>query len=298
MKKVLLAGGSGLIGRRLSTLLQAEGYEVLWLSRTSVNAGGIKVYHWNPEKNEMDPEALRAADVIISLAGRSISEGRWTPAVKEEIINSRTRAAATLISALNRHPNRVTCLIAASATGIYGDRKDCILTESSPPGAGFLSKTTLEWEQSYASSPVRTVILRTGIVLAREGGALPVMAAPLRMGVCPIAGTGNQYISWIHIDDLCRMYLFALKNEALQGAYNAIAPAAVSQREFMLSLRQIVAPLAIPLKVPASLLRVLLGEKSVLALESARVSPARIRQSGFQFQYDDLIPALKNLYGQ
>lgn len=298
MKKILIAGGTGLIGKRLTQLLQEEGYEVMWLSRKVNDRQKVKTYLWNPAKGEMDPKAILEADAVIALSGAGVAEKRWTDAWKKEIIDSRLQIAETLLKTIKETPNSVKCLLAASAIGIYGDRGEDVLTEESGKGTGFLSETSQQWEEAYQTSPIRTVSIRIGIVLSKDGGALREMAAPMKTGVCPVLGNGKQYMSWIHIDDLCRMFIHALKDENMRAAYNGVAPAPVSHKTFMHTLRKIIAPLSIPVPVPAFLVNLILGEKRVIVLDSARVSAEKILRTGFQFKFNDLSSALKNIYGR
>ncbi|MBL7923275.1 MAG: TIGR01777 family oxidoreductase [Bacteroidia bacterium] len=295
MAKILIAGGSGLIGRKLSRLLQENGHEVMWLSRSSRPAA-YRSFLWNPANREIDPAAIAEAEVVVSLAGSGIADKAWTSAYKDEILRSRLDAAATLIHALQHTPHRVRCIVAASAIGIYGNRGEEWLSEDSGAGTGFLSETVMQWEKAYAGLAIRTVVLRTGIVLAKDGGALPVMATPLKAGICPVTGSGNQFMSWIHVEDLCRMFRYAMEEENLSGIYNAVGPSPLPHREFMKILRSTIAPRSLMLPVPAALLRLLLGEKSALVLDSARVSSGKIQQTGFRFQFTRAEDALKNIY--
>lgn len=296
MKKVLIAGGSGLIGRRLTLLLQSQGHEVSWLSRNKSSSTGVRTYTWNPARTEIPEDAVKDTDVIISLAGSSVAGGRWTSAYKKEILDSRLDTAKTIRQALHELPHHVQCLLCASAIGYYGNRGDLLLTEASGTGTGFLSESVDVWEKAYDSSAIRTVILRTGIVLSREGGALPEMVAPMKAGLCTILGNGKQYMSWIHIDDLCRLFLYALTNESMEGTFNAVAPVPVTHRDFMFCLRKKVAPYSIPVPVPAFALRAILGEKSAIVLDSTKVSASRILNAGFTFKHSELQSALSSLY--
>lgn len=298
MAHILIAGGSGLIGRRLTELLIQSGHTVSWLSRKSGQQNGVISFAWNPAKCTYDPLAFRNADAVISLAGSSVAAKAWTASYKQEIIESRTTAAATLLHALQHTSNNVKCLVAASAIGFYGDNSYNVLTEESPAGHDFLSETTRQWEAAYQSPHIRTVLIRIGIVLSPNGGALPTMAKPLRFGICPILGNGQQYMSWIHIDDLCGIFLFALEHEQLSGIYNGVAPVPEKHYRFMKTLRKLIAPYAIPMNVPSFALRMLMGERSAIILDSARVSPSKIMLAGYSFRYTDLSQTLIHLYGK
>ena len=297
MANILIAGGSGLVGQHLTTMLIAKGHSVSWLSRkASDNSDGVRVFAWNPFTHSMDPQALIDTDHIVSLAGSSIAGKAWSSQYKSEIIGSRKDAAASLISALDAHPHKVKSLVAASAVGYYGDRDQNICTEETSAGSGFLSTTTREWEEAYAASPLRTVLLRIGIVLSTKGGALPVMAAPLTTGVCPILGGGTQYMSWIHIEDLCQMFLTAMEKDAWEGVYNACGPAPCTHKEFMLTLRKQRCRYAVPVPVPGFALKLLMGEKSSIVTDSTRASAQKIQEAGFRFRFDILKQALTDLY--
>ena len=298
MACILIAGGNGLIGQRLTQVLQAAKHEVRWLVRNPNGQEPVPTFPWNPEKHKLPAEALRDTDAIISLAGAPIAGSRWTTAYKHKILQSRLDAAQTLIDSLKTIPNQVNCVISASAIGYYGDRGNEILDEHSKVGSGFLSETTALWESAYAACPVRQITIRIGIVLSRAGGALPTLEAPLRAGIASILGSGKQVMSWIHIDDLCAIFLHALSSDSAKGIYNGVAPHPVEQRMFMRTLRQIVNPISLMLPAPAAALRLLLGGQSALVLDSSFVSCDRILSEGFQFKFSHLSDALKNLYGK
>lgn len=296
MASILIAGGSGLIGKRLTELLLAEGHRVSWLSHSRAAAPGVTTYTWNPSTGEVDPAAFTSAEAVIVLSGSGVAARRWTTAYKREIIQSRLDAASTLLRALRTVPHQVHTIVAASAVGIYGDRGDELLTEASATGTGFLAETTRQWEAAYADAPVRTVHLRIGIVLSTHGGALPQMAAPLRMGICPVLGNGRQYMSWIQLDDLCSLFLYAVQQPGLRGPLNAAGTAPVTHRDFMLALRKTIAPRALVVPVPALVLQTLMGEQSHIVLDSTRVSADGITAAGFRFRYPDIFSALKQCY--
>jgi len=295
MNKVLIAGGSGLIGNRLTELLLEDGFKVAWLSRTLHKQEGVEVYEWNPHSGKMDVRALNNCDVIINLAGSSISKGRWTEEFKKKIISSRLDSASCILKSLAENENQVECIISSSAIGYYGDRKDELLSETSDQGTGFLAETSVLWEQAYSSASIRHVGFRIGVVLANDGGILKEMRLPLRFGICPILGDGEQYLSWIHIDDLCRQMIHAIKNKNMQGIYNAVSPEPVNMKVFMKELAKTFQPYCLSIPTPAFLLKLFLGEKSSLILNSARVNADKIMQSNFQFQFPQLKNALHAL---
>lgn len=298
MAQVLIAGGSGLIGKRLTSLLLQAGHSVSWLSHSSAEGSGIRTFAWNPASQTYDAAAFQNTDVIISLAGSSVADKPWTADYKQEIINSRKNAALTLLRALQHTPHQIKCLIAASATGFYGNRDDEVLTEQSPAGTGFLPETTLQWEEAYRTSPVRTVLIRTGIVLSTNGGALPELVKPLQFGICPVLGSGKQFMPWIHIDDLCNMYRFAMENEQLSGVYNGVGPVPLKHLRFMKDAQTVLSPGSLRIPVPAFALRLLMGERAAIVTDSARVSPSKIMLAGFTFRFTELTTALRHLYGK
>lgn len=298
MSTILIAGGSGLIGQTLTTLLQKKGYQVRWLTRTVTKKEPVPSFRWEPALGLLDPGALDQCDAIVSLAGTPIASGKWTAAFKDEVIGSRLQAARTLIKALDEHPHQVKCLVSASAIGYYGSRGDEWLNENSDPGSGFLAETTLKWEKAYATSPVRSVKLRIGVVLSNNGGAMKELSHPLKFGVCPILGDGRQFMSWIHIEDVCRMIVHSIENENLDGVFNAVAPLPVRQSEFMQLLREIFQRTSIAIPAPSFMMKLILGEKSAIVLDSTRVSCRKIQESGFEFLYPNLQSALQQLHGQ
>ncbi|WP_118951856.1 TIGR01777 family oxidoreductase [Taibaiella helva] len=307
MAVVLITGGTGTIGRRLSDLLVSKGYQVVILSREGgANARpGIRYARWNIEKGEVDQEAIADSDYVIHLAGAGVAEKRWTAARKRVILESRTQSSRLLADALKAIPNKVKAVISASASGYYGP--DTLLSSNDgftwddPPGDDFLAQVCRQWEESIA--PVsglgkRLVVLRTGIVLSREGGAFTEFVRPLRFRVAAILGNGRQIVSWIHEDDLCRMYLYALENEALHGPYNAVAPHPVTNRRLVLALAKARGGFYIPLHVPAFALRLALGEMATEVLKSARLNTLKIENEGFTFAYPEIDDAARELTGR
>lgn len=302
MSKICITGGTGLIGRRLTSLLSAQGHEVLILSR-SAKAGtqGISFATWDPEQGTIDAAAVRNCNAIIHLAGAGVAEKRWTKKRKAEILNSRTRSSALLVQTLKEDKGNVKAVISSSAIGWYGaDRENGKpFTETDPPHSDFLGQTCLLWEQSIEPVEhlgIRLVKLRTGIVLSNDGGALKEFKKPLHFGLASVLGSGKQIISWIHIDDQCRMFLYALQNENLHGSYNAAAPKPVSNKELTLKLAKKMRGNAfITAPVPSFVLKLLLGEMSIEVLKSTTVSAEKIQQSGFQFLYPSIDAALNEL---
>jgi uncharacterized protein (TIGR01777 family) len=309
MPTVLISGGTGLIGKNLTGHLTAKGYEVIILSRKKKSASeNRQVTHalWDIEKQEIDGDAIAKADYIIHLAGAGIADKRWTEKRKQEIIDSRVKSAELLVKALNGNLNKVKAVISASAIGWYGEDDSTTANkegfkETAPSSEDFLGQTCKQWERSL--DPVtqlnkRLVKLRTGIVLSNEGGALTEFVKPLRFGVAPILGNGKQIISWIHIDDLIRIYIAAIEKENMTGVYNAVAPSPVSNKDLVLQLARIKRNnFFIPVYVPSFILKLMLGEMSVEVLKSATVSCEKIKSEGFTFLYPTIAATLKALVG-
>ncbi len=309
MPTVIITGGTGLIGKRLTAMLAAKGYEVIVFSHSKggqTNASGTVISAWDIEKQTLDEAAIGKADYIVHLAGAGVADKRWTDTRKEEIRNSRTQSSALLVKAMREIPNHVSAVISASAIGWYGEdsaaTKQKGFMEDAPPANDFLGQTCLLWEESI--EPVtaldkRLVKLRTGIVLSNGGGALAEFKKPLKAGIASILGSGEQVVSWIHEEDICRMYIYAIENNHLIGTYNAVAPFAVSNKELTLELaKQMRGKFFLPVHVPAFALKIALGEMSVEVLKSATISAQKIKQSGFTFLYPQLTAALQQLVAE
>jgi uncharacterized protein (TIGR01777 family) len=297
MKNILIAGGSGLVGKQLSKLLTQNEYEVAWLSRSIKTSSSYPTYKWNPKTGVIDPEAIAFADVIIVLSGENIAAERWTDKFKKKIITSRLQATETISNALKNHTNNVTHVIAASAIGFYGDRNDKLVNELSDKGIGFLADTTQQWENAYSDFTIPVTNIRIGVVLSKAGGALVEMSLPVKWGIASPLGSGKQFISWIHIDDLAALFMHVMQNQ-LTGIYNAVASNPVTNEEFTKQLKKSLSKNAISFPTPIWALKLLLGEKSAIVLDSTRVSNKKIIESGFTFKYEFLEQALKNFYGK
>ena len=311
MPVVLITGGTGLIGSALSKLLLEKGYEVIILTRgTSVVKqilpAGLSYAAWDPGKQTISIDAVQKADYIIHLAGAGVADKRWTSKRKKQIIESRTKSSDLLVKTLKENSNRVKAVISASAIGWYG--ADPVIpnahpfTETDPPSQDFLGETCRQWEariEPVARLGKRLVIVRTGIVLSTAGGALNEFLKPLRFGIATILGNGKQSISWIHIDDLCRIYLQATEEENLEGVYNAVAPKPVTNRGLTLLLAKAVKnKFYIALYIPSIILKIVLGGLSIEVLKSATVSAGKIRNTGFNFIYPSIEAAINQLTGK
>lgn len=318
MKTVLITGGTGLVGKALTRFLQKKGYKVIVLSRSHSTSGSQSAYSttiennieyalWNPEKTQIDLTALQKADYIIHLAGAGVVDKKWTEKYKKTIRSSRTESSKILIDSLKKHLNKVKAIISASAIGWYGDEShipypENSFTETDKPDKGFLGETCRLWEESIqpaTSLSIRLVKLRTGIVLSTDGGALPEFAKSLKFGIASILGTGKQMISWIHIDDLCRIFIAAIENENYTGVYNAVSPQPVSNRYLILQLaKKIRGRFFIPVHIPAFFIKLLLGERSIEVLKSTPVSSEKIQKTGFTFLYPSVESAFNELYSK
>ena len=307
MPVVLITGGTGLIGKNLTRHLTSKGYEVIIVSRKSTHASDdpkISFANWNVEEQKIDSDAIAKADYIINLAGAGVMEKKWSENYKKEIIGSRTRSGELLINALQKNTNNVKAFISASAIGWYGGDTKALLhkngfIETDPADKNFLGETCRLWEESI--EPVtklnkRLVKLRTGIVLSNDGGAFTEFKRSLRFGIAAILGNGKQMISWIHIDDLCRMYIYAIENENLSENYNAVAPSPVNNKTLILKLaKKMRGQFYIPIHIPQFLLKLILGQRSIEILKSATVSCEKIKATGFTFLYPSIDAALKEL---
>ncbi len=299
MKTVLITGGTGLIGRQLANQLRAKGYRVTLLSRTPKVHAEFTTYGWNHDTGFLDTCAITEADYIIHMAGANIGEKRWTQKRQQEIVASRVKSGELLYHALKTEPHHVKAFISASAIGYYGAQTtETIFTETDSPATDFLGTTCQKWEQvgtQIATLGIRTVLLRTGVVLAPNEGALGKLRIPVALGIGSALGTGRQYVPWIHRDDICGIYLKALEDATMHGAYNAVAPTHTTNYELTKTLANVLhKPFWFP-RVPAFALRLLLGDMATLLLEGSRVSCQKISNAGYQFQFPTLEEALKTL---
>lgn len=297
--KVLITGGTGLIGSHLSIMLRQKDYQVSYLSR-SKGEGEIKKYRWNPAERTMEVDAIREADFIINLAGANLFDKKWTKEFKRQIVESRTQSTGLLYEKLRSTPHHVRAFISASAIGFYGaDTGQDLVDETSGPGDDFLSEVVQKWEaaaEQVASLNIRTVKLRIGIVLTPKGGALEKLMAPIQKGAGAVIGSGKQYISWIHINDLCNLFIRSIEDESMKGVYNAVSPHPVNNEELTkLAAEKINRYILLP-NVPEFALKWLLGsEKAAVVIGGNKVSAEKILKTGFKFQFPDMEGALDNL---
>ena len=303
MATVLITGGTGMIGNALTKELLSRNYKVIILTRKVKQPVGNIIYkEWDIEKGTIDETAINDADYIVHLAGANVGDGRWTRKRKQEIINSRVKSGELLVKSLRDIPNKVKAVVSASAMGWYGPDKQVTgakpFVETDPPDNDFLGRVCQLWEG--AIKPVkelgkRLVIFRTGIVLSNEGGAYPEFKKPLKFRVATILGSGKQIVSWIHIDDIVRLYIKAIENQNLQGVYNAVAPGPVSNSQLMQTVGAFAGKKYICVQVPELALKIALGEMSVEVLKSTTVSSAKIEATGLQFAYPTIEAAVAKL---
>jgi uncharacterized protein len=282
-----------------------KGYKVIILSRSARQSGtnNLSYATWNVEKQTIDATAIQQADYIVHLAGAGVADKRWTNKRKNEIIDSRTQSSVLLVKALKENTNKIKAVISASGIGWYGEDPAVPnpqpFTETDSPDEGFLGDTCKQWEASIdpvADLGKRLVKLRTSLVFSNAGGAFPEFKKTIKLGVASILGSGKQVISWIHIHDMCRLFLYAIENEQLKGAYNAATAAPVSNKALTIAIaKKIKGKLFIPIHVPAFVLKIVLGEMSIEVLKSATVSAQKIKDAGFQFTCPTVEAALNEL---
>ncbi len=304
---IILAGGSGFLGRALAERFTTSGHAVRTLTRRAL-PGSSTVLAWQPDGTTGPWAAtLTDADIVINLAGEGISDRRWTPARKQALRTSRIQPTRSLVRALAEAPPRPRLFITISAIGIYGAHGDEPVTEQAPPGNDFLAQLCVEWEReasAAASTRTRVALVRTGIVLHPKGGALASVLPPFRMGIGGPMGTGRQYMSWIHLDDWMALVEWLATSSGATppdaagrenvAAWNATAPRPVTNADFARALgRALRRPAVVP--IPGFALRLLLGEFATFLLTGARVIPERAERAGFRFRYPELEPALTSL---
>ena len=297
--RILITGGTGLIGTRLSEMLIDLGYEVAHLSRQSSPYSHYKTFKWDIHKHYIDDNILNYADYIINLAGASVADGKWTPERKREIMDSRVKSTTLLRDCLRETQHQVKAFISASAVGIYGNTHNHLVTEESALGDDFLADVCKQWEAAawqVRDLGIRTGILRIGVVLSDKGGALPQIAKPVKLMAGAPLGSGKQYMSWIHLDDLCRLFIQAIEDPQYQGVFNAVAPNPVTNQEFTKVLAHVMHKPLTGLKVPAIGLKLVLGEMSEVVLEGQRVSANKVLHKGFTFEYSEVQGALESFY--
>lgn len=298
VKRILITGASGMIGRRLSDLLLKRGHQVSLLGR-SEKVKGLKTFLWDPARMQMETEAIREAEAIIHLAGAGVADKRWNARRKMEILRSRTDSTRLLKETLERVPNSVKTFVSASGINYYGlEEPGKEFQEEDPPGNDFLARVTLAWEKeadTVKELGLRVVKIRMGAVLSASGGALQKLAAPVRYFVGAPLGSGKQYVNWIHIDDACRLFIKAVEDSSMIGAYNGVAPTPVTNKKMTEAIAEALnRPLWLP-PVPGFVVKIVAGEVAEIVLKGEKVSAKNVKSAGFEFQYETIEAALKNL---
>lgn len=299
MQRVVITGGTGLIGKKLASTLTEKGYAVTILTRSKTSdTNSIKYSYWNPLQNNIDKDVLLNAHYIIHLAGAGIADKRWTKTRKEEIKKSRTAPIALIHSILSKNKNQLIAFISASGVGFYGaTTSDTIFNETHQPATDFLGKTCVAWENAVDKMnnlPIRTVKLRTGMVLAKNGGAFPKIKTPFVYGVGAALGSGKQIMPWIHINDLIQLYFLAIEDDSINGAYNAVVENTTNQAFSEMLAKQLKKPLWLP-NVPSFILKLIMGEMAVLLLEGSKIDNTKTKAIPYKFEFNSLEKALKTL---
>lgn len=297
-KNILITGGTGLVGSKLTEKLIEKGYNVGILSRKKISDSNIKYFFWDYEKNEIDIDALKFADVIVNLVGENISNRKWSKIQQLKIINSRVKTVELIKSKIIELDNIKCDFISASAIGYYGTiTSDKIFYEDDDAGKDFLSEVVVKWEKAVDElTPFvnRVLKFRIGVVLSNDGGALPKMINVTQKGIGSALGKGNQYMPWISIDDLVRLLLFGVESSQIMGVYNAVSPVHITNKEFMQKLAESLnKPFFMP-NVPEFVLKTMYGQMSSLLLYGSRVSSEKLLKAGFVFK-DNLDAVLSKL---
>lgn len=297
MQTILITGGTGLIGQHLSSMLSNQGHQVRHLSRTENLNATYPAYGWDLEAMTMNPKALDGVDTIVHLAGAGIADQRWTPERKKIIEESRTKSSQLLYNYIMDRDEKPHTLVACSAIGYYGDRGAEKLTEDSSPGKDFMAEICIKWEDSTAAIKqlgLRVPTIRVGVVLSTKGGALPEMlkTAPVRT----LGHFGDRYMSWVHLDDISRIFMEAVENQNLTAHYNGTAPTPVTSKELIDAIEKAYGKCMLKAPVPTPGVRLVFGEMADVVLNSTRVLPANLAPTSFEFRHPDLVAALKDLF--
>lgn len=297
MEKILITGGTGLIGKNLIPVLQKNGFEVVLLVRKAPANSTIKYHLWNPDQNELDESVFDGVDHILHLAGENIGAKRWTKSRKKKLYDSRIKSA-NLLFEKSKNAN-IKTFITASGVNFYGTiTSDHIFTENDQPGSDFLSQLTLDWEKSadqFSNRGTRIVKLRTGVVLSEKGGALEKILIPFKWNVGSELGDGKQYMPWIHLNDLMQIYVNAVTDKNMNGAYNAVAPTHITNSELTSLIAKNLGKKLWAPRVPAFVIRLLFGEMGNLVLKGSRVSSEKLINQGYTFQSPKLEETITNL---
>jgi uncharacterized protein (TIGR01777 family) len=297
---VLITGGSGMIGIHLTSLLVSKGYRVSHLSRTATESGNIKSFMWDPLKKTVPREAFVGVDYVIHLAGANLGEKRWTVNRKREIIESRIESVKLLHSTItDLGVAEIKAFITASASGFFGGRtSEKIFSENDPPAGDFQGTVCRKWEEIadlFENSGIRTVKIRSAVVLEKNEGALASLMKPAKFGFLFQTGSGKQYMPWIHINDLCNIYLKAIEDTSMAGVYHAAAPEHITHGDFVRTLGKVMKKPVFPIPAPEFILKIIFGEMSEIVLRGNRISSLKIRDAGYKFRFAHLKEALEDL---
>jgi uncharacterized protein (TIGR01777 family) len=296
---VLIAGGSGLVGKSLGEWLITRGYRVKLLGRSKSTQAGTETFVWDPAKQTIDADAFAGVDYVVNLAGANVGEGRWTEKRKKELMDSRVQSTTLLANTIIRNHLPIKKFIQANAVGYYGFTKnDREFVETDPPGNDFLAEICHAWENATTPLPnagLPLLILRMGVVLSNKGGALKAMVQPVKMLAGAPLGSGKQIIPWIHMDDMVAIIAKGIEDPGFTGIYNATAPNPVTNQQITQLIGKALKKPVWPLHVPAFLLRWMLGEQAQIALYGNRISNKKLREAGYTFMYDEPEAAINNL---
>jgi len=299
--KYLISGGSGLVGKVLTSKILAQNEQVNWLTSSKKEQKNVSCFSWNIETNQIDNDCFIGVDAIIHLAGAGVADKNWSDLRKKELIDSRIKSTQLLFDSVKNLTKKPKVIVAASAIGIYKNQNDHLLTEESEQGTDFLATLTSDWENAvnqFESIGIRVVKLRIGIVLSANGGYLLKVAAPAKWGFASALGNGKMITSWIHIDDLANLFLYAAKNENLQGVYNAVAPNPVTNNEITKQIAKALnRPFFMP-NVPTFALKLIFGEMANVILMSQNISANKTINAGFKFKFEHVLQALNQIYSK
>ena len=304
MQTILVTGGTGLVGKTLIPFLTQKGYKTIILTRNvsdKTPTEHTSYAHWDVKKQTIDITAIQQADFIIHLAGAGVMDEKWTEKYKKEILDSRVKSSELLVNSLAANKNEVKAIVSSSAIGWYGedDQKGKAFTEDDPAATDFLGETCKAWEESITAAEqlnIRVVKIRTGIVLDNNGGALSEFTKPVKFGIATILGSGTQMVSWIHIEDHCRILLLAIEHTNMTGSYNSVSPEPVSNKVLVTTVANVMkGNLFVGVPVPTIFLKLILGQRSIEILKSCTVSSTKIKSTGFNFIFPSIKAALNNL---
>jgi len=298
MNHLIIAGGTGLVGSRLKSIAIRKGYKVSILTRNKTEIDEEGYFNWNPSSGEMDEKALEKADYLVNLSGANIVEKAWSDKRKNELISSRVDSTHLLVEKFTSARNNIKAVVNASAIGFYESSLTRIMHEDEEHAKGFMGELCFNWEQAarqFQNGNIRTVILRFGIVLSKNGGAYKAMAVPAKLGIGSYIGSGKQKMPWVHIDDLCNLIIYALENEIMSGVFNTTIPDAPSNKSFTKALLKSFNKIHILIPTPKFLIQMILGSRSDLVCLSYNPSAEKLLKTGFTFKYKTLEEAFKSL---